>query len=358
MDRSKNVYVLVIAGGRGTRFWPRSRRAMPKQCISLDGQDTLLQRTIRRVVPVIDPERVLVVTAAEMADAVVEQLPELPPGNVLVEPEGRNTAPCVGWGSVEIARRARSPDAVMVVLPADHLIEDEEEFRDLLLGCAQAAQATNSLVTIGIEPTRPETGFGYLEVGGELGRWGDRSFLRVDRFVEKPDLATARTYLASGVHLWNAGMFVFKVAAIRDAFRAHLPDSWAVLENLRHSPERLDELFPQLERTSLDYGIMERAGNVLTVRGDFGWSDVGSWNALSEHLPDSPLGHALVDAAVGIDAGGCVVHAPGKAVALVGVHGLAVVDSPDALLICPLDQVQRLREVIASLEEQGLDHYL
>jgi len=357
-DRSDNVFVLVMAGGRGTRFWPRSRRQLPKQCISIDGGPTLIQRTIQRVLPAVPAERILVVTAAEMAPAIRAQLTELPPENVLVEPEGRNTAPCIGWGSVEISKRARSPDAVMVVLPADHVIEDEEEFRDLMLDCTQAARSTNALVTIGIEPTHPDTGFGYLEVGGELGSWGDRSFLRVDRFVEKPDRARAQGYVDGGRHLWNAGMFVFSVAAIRDAFRQHLPDTWAVLENLRHSPERLAELYGQLERTSLDYGIMERSQNVLTVRGAFGWSDVGSWKAVADFLPESALGRALCEAEVAVDAGDCVVHAPGKVVALVGVSELAVVDSGDALLICPLDQVQRLREVIASLESQGLVDYL
>ncbi len=357
-DRSDNVYVLVIAGGRGTRFWPRSRRKNPKQCISLDGGPTLIQRTIARVLPAVPAERILVVTAPEMAPTLRDQLPELPPENILVEPEGRNTAPCIGWGTVEISRRARSPDAIMVVLPADHLIDDEVEFRDLMLDCAQAARATNSLVTIGIDPTRPDTGFGYLEIAGELGNWGDRSFLHVERFVEKPDRETAIGYVEGGRHLWNAGMFVFSVAAIRDAFRMYLPDSWAVLENLRHSPDRLQELYGQLERTSLDYGIMERSSNVLTVRGSFGWSDVGSWGAVAQFLPESTLGRALVKAEVAVDAGDCVVHAPGKAVALVGVSDLVVVDSGDALLICPLDQVERLREVITSLEEQGLDDYL
>jgi mannose-1-phosphate guanylyltransferase len=331
---------------------------MPKQCISIDGGPTLIQRTIRRILPAIPAERILVVTAAEMAEAIRAQLTELPPENVLVEPEGRNTAPCIGWGSVEISKRARSPDAVMVVLPADHIIDDEDEFRDLMLDCTQAARATNALVTIGIEPTRPDTGFGYLQVGGEIGHWGDRSFLRVDRFVEKPDLDTAQGYVEGGRHLWNAGMFVFSVSAIRDAFRKYLPDTWAVLENLRHSPDRLEELYGLLEHTSLDYGIMERSTNVLTVRGSFGWSDVGSWKAVADFLPASKLGRALVGASVAIDSGDCVVHAPGKVVALVGVHNLAVVDSGDALLICALDQVQRLREVIASLEEQGLHDYL
>lgn len=350
------LWALIIAGGRGTRFWPRSRRALPKQCMSLDGERTLIQNTVERIRPLIPPERIVVVTSAEMAPAIRKQLPELAVDNVLVEPVGRNTAPAIAWGCMEIAHQGSSP--VVAVLPADHLIEDEDELLAVLDSCSAAAKATNALVTIGLNPSRPETGFGYLRCGGELGRFGNHAFRRVERFVEKPDRATAEKYVADGGYLWNAGMFVFTADALRDAFRQFLPKSWALLEELRHSPDKLAQLYPQLESTSIDYGIMERSPHVLTVPATLGWSDVGSWAAVEPHLPEVPGGRGLVQQSVGVDARGNVVHAPGKVVALLGVQDLVVVDTGDALLICRKDRAQDVRQVVDALEASDLDALL
>lgn len=352
------LYVLIIAGGRGARFWPLSRRRRPKQCLTIDGGPTLIQRTVGRLLPIVPIEHILVVTSAEMADALREQLPALPPENLLVEPMARNTAPAIAWGAVEIGRRARGSNPVMAVLPSDHLIEREDELRDLLLDCAEAARATNALVTVGLEPHRPETGFGYLEVGGELGRWGDRAFLRVERFVEKPDIETATRFVTGGKHLWNAGMFVFTVEAVRDALREQLPHTWVLLEQLRHTPSLAPTLYQQLDAISFDHGVMEKARHVLTVRAELGWSDIGSWTALADHLPEHALGRANVRAGVAVNASNNVVFAPGKVVALVGVEDLVVVDTPDALLICRREDAQRLREVVERLEREGPDDVL
>lgn len=352
------LYVLIIAGGRGTRFWPRSRRKLPKQCISLDGHATLIQRTLKRVLPLVPAEQVLVVTSADMALALFEQLPELPDGNILVEPVGMNTAPAVGWGAMEVAKRSEGSNPVMCVLPSDHVIQDEEVLLATLRAAAKAARATNALVTIGLEPLHPETAYGYLKCGEELGRWDDKPFARVERFVEKPDAETAARYLEDGHYLWNAGMFVFAVDAVRDSFRQHLPNTWAQLERLRHSPHRLEELYPKLDPISIDYGIMERAGHVLTVRADLGWSDVGSWDALREHLPAVEGGVGLARHTVALDATGNIVHAPGKLVALMGVDGLVVVDTGDVLLVCRSEDAQRVRELAGRVAEQGLDDYL
>ncbi len=356
MDSS--LYVLIIAGGRGTRFWPRSRRAQPKQCVALDGGATLIQRTVARVVPLVTAERILVVTSADMASAVREQLVDLPEGNILVEPLGMNTAPAVAWGTMEVSRRAKGMNPVMIVLPSDHLINEEEELRQTLRAASKAARATNALVTIGIEPSRPETAFGYLRCGEELGRWEDRAFARVEHFVEKPDSATARSYLEDGHYLWNAGMFVFTVDAFRDQLRQWLPNTWAQLERLRHSPGELEAIYPRLDRISIDYGIMERASHVLTVRADLGWSDVGSWNALADHLPAIEGGVGTVHASVALDARDNIVHSPDKLVALLGVEGLVIVDTGDALLICRREDAQRVRELTGRIAEQGLDDYL
>jgi len=352
-----DLYVIIMAGGRGTRFWPRSRRSMPKQCLSLDGGRTLIQKTVDRVRPLAPAERVLVITAADMADAIAAQLPELPAENILVEPEGRNTAPCVGWGVVEVRRRAGG-EAVIAVLPADHLIRDEDGLRGDLAAAAAAASATGALVTLGLTPTRPETGFGYLELGASVGDWGGRTLREVARFVEKPDVVTAEAYLAGGNHLWNAGMFVFTVGAAVAAFEAHLPDMWSALSRLEQAPEALPAIYPTLEKISFDFGIMERAPRVITCPSSPGWSDVGSWTAAGEHLPASPLGRALVRAGIAIDAGDCVVHAPEKVVALVGVRDLVIVDAGDALLVCRADQAQRVRDVIDALGASGLDDLL
>jgi len=352
-----HLKVLVMAGGRGTRFWPLSRSVRPKQCIALNGERSLIQQTVDRLSGLVKPECVLIATGRDMEHAVREQLPQLPPENFLVEPRGRNTAPCIAWGAVEIARRWGG-DTVMAVLPADHLVADEDRFRHVLNGAAQGASRTNSLVTIGIQPTRPETGYGYLKVGGELGRWGGEPFLRVRRFVEKPDAETAKTFLESGEYLWNAGMFCWTVDAIRDAYREYLPGTWAAMEALTHQPSAIEQLWERFDATSVDYGVMERSRGVLTVPADLGWSDVGAWSALPEVLPSGDGGTLVSADKIVIDAQGNVVHSPEKLVALLGVEGLVVVDTPDVLFVGRLDRAQDIRAIHEQLEKRGLQRYL
>lgn len=346
----ENLYVLIMAGGRGTRFWPLSRRSRPKQCLTVVGERSLIRQTVDRLDGLVPKERILVITAEEMATAVIDELPDLPGENILVEPMGRNTAPCVGWGATVVGRLAGGSDAVMAVLPADHLIHNEEGFRQQLRECAAAARETNSLVTVGVSPTRPETGFGYLHVGGFRGRWGDSELRSVSRFVEKPNLELAKEYLAGGEHLWNAGMFIFSVEAIRDAFRNYLPESWGLLEQLRIDPGLVGYIYPKLEAISLDYGIMERAAQVLTVEAHFDWSDLGGWVALGDELDECEMGRARVADSLSIDSSENIVFAPGKSVALIGVEGLVVVDTEDALLICRKEDAQRIKEVTSLAE--------
>jgi mannose-1-phosphate guanylyltransferase len=352
-----NLKVLIMAGGRGTRFWPLSRAARPKQCIALQGEQSLIQQTVARLSCLVGPDSVLIATGRDMEHAIREQLPQLPAENFLVEPRGRNTAPCIAWGAVEIARRWGG-DTVMAVLPADHVVSDEARFCRVLAAAAEGASRTNSLVTIGIQPTRPETGYGYLKVGGELGRWGGQPFLRVRRFVEKPDAATAQSFLESGEYLWNAGMFCWTVDAIRDAYREYLPGTWAAMEALTHRPDSIEELWERFDATSVDYGVMERSRGVLTVPADLGWSDVGAWSALHEVLPSGPGGTLVAAEKVVMDAEGNVVHSPEKLVALLGVEGLVVVDTPDVLMVGRLDRAQDLRALNEELERRGLQRYL
>jgi mannose-1-phosphate guanylyltransferase len=352
-----HLKVLVMAGGRGTRFWPLSRGVRPKQCIALGGEQSLIQQTVQRLTGLVKPECVLIATGRDMEQSVREQLPQLPHENFLVEPRGRNTAPCIAWGAVEIARRWGG-DTVMAVLPADHVVSDEHAFRQILAAAAQGASATNSLVTIGIQPTRPETGYGYLKVGGELGRWGGKPFLRVRRFVEKPDANTACSFLESGEYLWNAGMFCWTVDAIRDAYREYLPGTWAAMEALTHKPGTIEELWERFDATSVDYGVMERSRGVLTVPADLGWSDVGAWSALPEVLPSGPGGTIVAAERLVMDASGNVVHSPGKLAALLGVEGLVVVDTPDVLFVGRLDRAQDIKALNEELERRGLQRYL
>jgi mannose-1-phosphate guanylyltransferase len=348
----KQLHVLIMAGGRGTRFWPRSRRAEPKQCVAVSGPRSMLRQTVDRLLPLIPAERILVVTGTEMEAAVRRELTDLPPSSILVEPRGRNTAPCIGWGAVEIGNRAGG-DAVMAVVPADHDVQYPERLREVLLAAAEAASTTNALITLGVTPTRPETGFGYLEIGAVSGVWQKHSFHSVERFTEKPDAETAARYATSGRHLWNAGMFVFTVDSIRDAFRRHLPRSAEALAELQREPNRLPELWGQLDATSIDYGIMERSRHILTAPTDIGWSDVGSWDAAADLMPIVEGGRGLCRASVAIDAQNNVVHAPGKLVAMLGVQDLAVVDTPDVLLVMPRSRSQEVKLLLDRVEARG-----
>ncbi|MFT4976231.1 MAG: mannose-1-phosphate guanylyltransferase [Myxococcota bacterium] len=349
-----DVYAVIMAGGRGARFWPRSRRTLPKQCLSVDGGPTLIQQTVSRLASLVPPQRVLVITGPDMAPAIRAQLPSVPPENILIEPQGRNTAPCVGLGAVEVGRRG-GPDAVFLCLPADHIVAAPDVLLSALQTAVSAARREHALVTLGITPTRPETGFGYLELGERVA--GAAEVYRVARFREKPDAASAQAYLESGRYLWNAGMFVFAVSDILSAFAEHLPRSAAALARIAASPSTLASEWGELEATSIDYGIMERSRRILTVPCDPGWSDVGSWSAAAALMPEQRGHRVLSDVLVDIDAEECVVYAPGKAVALVGVEGLVVIDAEDAILVMSRERSQDVREVVRQLEADGLDRF-
>ena len=347
-----DLYAVILAGGRGTRFWPVSRRSRPKQCVSLSGGPTMLQETVARLAPLIPPERVLVLTGPDMAALVREQLSAVPADNVIVEPSPRNTAPCIALAAVEVERRGGA-QAVLAVLPADHHIGDAGDLREVLAAARQAALATHALVTLGIEPRHPEPGYGYLEVGPERGRWGGRAFRQVSRFTEKPDRSTAQRWLAAGSHLWNAGMFLFTAEAIREAIGEHLPQTASAMAELARDPGALERVWPQMTATSIDYGIMERSSHILTVPCDPDWSDLGAWPALSDILPAVEGGAGVAHKVVSVDSKDCVVFAPGKTVALVGLEDCVVVDTDDAILIMARDRAQSLRDLLSRLDDEA-----
>ncbi len=347
-----SMFAVVLAGGRGTRFWPLSRRACPKQCTALTGEQTMVQATVARLVPLIPPENIIVMTGPDMADLLRAQLAHLPSHNIMVEPSPRNTAPCIALAATEIARRA-SGRAVMVVVPADHHIADPSALRSVLAAAADAATTTNALITVGIRPRYPESGFGYLATGVPMGTWGGYLFQMVDRFTEKPAVETARKWIADGTHLWNAGMFVFTVDALRDAIREHLPCTAMAMIELSRDPGQLERLWTSMEATSIDYGIMEKSRHILTVSADLGWSDIGAWPALSEVLPVVEGGHGVSRQVISVESRDCVVYAPNKTVTLVGLEGCVVVDTPDAILVMSRERAAEMRTLLARLDEEA-----
>lgn len=333
------LYAVILAGGRGTRFWPLSRRALPKQCLSLDGGPTLIQRTVARVLPMVPIDRILVVTGVDMLPAVRDQLPDLPAENLLVEPSPRNTAPAAAWTAWEVARR--DPEATLCVLPSDHAIADEPAFRACLQVAVDAASA-GGIVIIGICPTRPETGFGYIQPMGE------GSVRQVQRFVEKPGSAAAEALIVAGC-LWNAGMFCWRADAIQAAVRNFMPRTAEAMDRLLSGDP---EGWAGTEATSVDYGILERSRDVLVVSGDFGWSDVGSWPALEAVLPAEDWGCGPADVEA-LRSSGNVVYSRERVVALLGVEDLVVVDTPDVLLVAHKREGQKVKEILDRLERRS-----
>ncbi len=350
---SQTVYAVIMAGGSGTRFWPASRAARPKQLLPLAGGDTsLIAQTVARIAPLVPPERVLIVTSELLAEATSAALPGVPRENILAEPMGRNTAPCVGWAAAHVRRR--DPDATLMVLPADHHIGAPEAFLGVLRTALDASQA-GALVTVGIVPTRPETGYGYIERGEPAGE-GVRE---VARFVEKPTLERAEHFLESGKFLWNSGMFFFRADAVLAEFERQLPDLHSALEGYDaaaregREAEVVKATYGSLESVSFDHGIMEKAARILVVPGSFGWSDLGSWTTAYELAEKDAEGNASQADTILVDAQGCYASAPAhKVVAMVGVRDLVVVDTDDALLIIPRERAQDVRAIVDALKSR------
>jgi mannose-1-phosphate guanylyltransferase len=356
------MYAVIMAGGSGTRFWPQSRKNKPKQLLSICGRKTMIRATVERILPEISFDRIMVVTGEAHAAELKNQVPELAGEMIVAEPSGRNTAPCVALAAYKLQKI--DPEGVMVVLPADHLILNREEFLRNVITGADAARKGNYLLTFGVVPDRPETGYGYIKLGPQEFSLDSKEVFRVDAFVEKPNPTLAREYVASGEYVWNSGMFVWKIADIVRAVETYLPSLGNAMRTIVHALNTPDEAaavkraYDELDSISVDYGIMEKADNVLCVPMDVGWNDVGSWASLGDVWGQDDLDNASKGAVVGIDTKNCIVSSPHKLAALIGVEDLIVVDTPDALMICRKDKAQDVGKLREMLKLKGYNHLL
>jgi mannose-1-phosphate guanylyltransferase len=355
------LYALIMAGGSGTRLWPASRRSCPKQLLELLSERTMLQEACQRITPLVPNDGIFVVTGEDYTDVVRQQIPQVPAANIIGELEGHGTAPCIGLSALYLRRL--DPEAVMAVLTADHYIEKADALRRALEAAAQVAEEGH-LVTLGIQPNRPATGLGYIERAGKLAQVSGLDVYRVEKFTEKPDLAMAQAFVESGRYYWNSGMFIWKVPTILREFERLMPQFYAQLMEidaaLGTAEERavLERVWPQVENETIDYGIMERAEDVAVIPVDIGWSDVGSWATLLEVLPADAEGNVVVGQYIGLDTRGCLIHSSHRLVTTIGLEDIIVVDTEDALLVCPRDRAQEVRDLVNRLKESDKEEYL
>ncbi len=343
---------LIMAGGHGERFWPRSRQDLPKQFLSLtDDGKTLIQLTVERISPLVDAEDIFISTNRDYEGLVREQLPNIPESNILFEPVGRNTAPCIGMGAQFISKK--HGDAIMLVLPSDHLIKYDKMYLDTLKDACDIAEKGSSLLTIGITPDFPETGYGYIRFTP------DESCLRgykVLNFTEKPKLEAAKEYIASNQYLWNSGMFVWKTSSILERFERLMPDVYEKLSIIKDSigtsqqTDIIEKIFPEFPSISIDYGIMEKSDDIYTVPGSFGWDDVGSWLAMERIRKTNEYGNIIDGDVITINTNDSIIIGKNKMIACVGVKDLVVVDTDDATLICDKSSTNDIKKVIENLK--------
>ena len=354
------ITALIMAGGRGERFWPKSRKNMPKQFLSLtDDGKTMIQLTVERISSVVDMEDIYIATNKDYKELVRSQLPGIPEKNILCEPVGRNTAPCIGLGAVHMAKKY--DDAIMLVLPSDHLIKFNKMFLSVLKDSCDVAEKDRNLVTIGITPAYAETGYGYIKFDSHVME--GRAY-KVDRFVEKPSLEVAKEYLETEEYLWNSGMFVWKLSSILYNLERFMPETFAGLKRIQASigtPEEEDVLrkeFAQFQSQSIDYGIMEKAENIYTVPGTFGWDDVGSWLAVERIRKSNEMGNVVSGNIITVGTHNCIIQGEKKLIAAVGLEDLIIVDTEDATLICAKDSTADIKKVLETLKICNRDEYI
>lgn len=360
----KNRYVLIMAGGVGSRFWPLSRKEKPKQFLDILGKgETLIQQTYRRFCSVCPAENIFVVTSTEHRELVVEQL-KISPDKVLAEPLRRNTAPCIAYGIFRI--RNENPKAVIAVTPADHLIEKEDVFSDIINTAYEFSSENKALLTLGITPDRPETGYGYIQANKKKPVPGNESFLKVKTFTEKPDLEMAKVFLASGDFYWNSGIFIWSIDAIIEAFEKYLPDIYSSFEDSRKAfgtkkeQAAIASTYASCRNISIDYGIMEKADNVYVLCTDVGWSDLGTWSTLYEHSKPDRSGNTVVRGDVFSygNSGNVINISEGKIAVLQGLKDYIIVDENDVLLIVPKDQEQNIKYYLDDVKKRTGEKFL
>ena len=349
-------FAAIMAGGVGTRLWPLSRQAQPKQALELIGSRTMFQHAVDRLLPLFPPDRILVVTGQQHGAVLHPQTPELPHANFVLEPMGRDSGPAVGLAAIQLQRR--DPEAVMAMLTADHYISKTEKFRAALAAAEKAARA-GKIVTLGIKPEYPATGYGYVQRGKSLGQFDGFEVFHANGFTEKPDGDTASAYLKSDSYSWNSGMFIWRVDRVLDEFQRQRPKIYEQLMTIRDAlgtPDEeqvLSEVWPQIEKISIDYAIMEEAADVAVIPVEIGWSDVGSWASLLDIVAGDDKGNVVNGEHLGVDTARTLIRSQGRLVVTIGLEDLIVVDSDEALLVCPKDRSQEVKAIVDRLKSVG-----
>lgn len=352
-------YGVIMAGGGGTRFWPLSRQKTPKQMLNLSGKDLMINETIDRIAHTISKEDIFIVTNEKQVEKMKQCAGEsVQSDHILSEPSARNTAACIGYAAFEIVKKYG--DGIMCIFPSDHFIKDEVEFTRILEEAIQTAEAEDKLVTIGIQPTFPSTGYGYIK----FDQGEETVAKRVIEFKEKPDIERAKAYVESGNYAWNSGMFIWKASTILKNFERYLPKVYECLEriadamNTSKEAETIAKVYPEIPSISIDYGIMERSSDVMVIPGEFGWNDVGSWDMLDSLYDADSKGNVIHGQQINIDTTNCISYSSGKLIATVGVDNLVIVETGDAVLVCHKDRAQDVKKIVETLKDQGKTEYL
>ena len=359
-QRDSFLYAVIMAGGSGTRFWPRSKKNRPKQLLNITGDEILLKKTIELITPIVPASRIKIVTTLLQADSVKSTVSHIPEENIITEPFGRNTAPAIGIAALFIEKDMK--DAVLVVLPADHYIEDTKTFHQTILAGAFQALQGDCIVTIGIPPRGPETGYGYIEAGEVTDT--KNGIYAVTSFHEKPDIHTAGRFIKQGTFFWNSGIFIARTSRMLKEIEEYLPHNYQGLMKIRASlgtdkePDVINSVYKEMEAISIDYGVIEKSSHVLMIKGNFGWNDVGSWPSAAQYWPKDSNKHSFIGDVMSLDSSQCIVYSPKKLVALLGVKDLVIVEDEDALLVCSKERAQDVKKLVEMLKSKGRDEIL
>ncbi len=358
----ENLYTLIMAGGAGTRFWPRSKTAKPKQYLNMFGNDSLLQSTIKRFATFTETDKIYIVSGKSQTEVLEEQTPMLPKENLIYEPVGKNTLPCIGLAAMFAERE--NPDGIMVVSPSDHLIENNELFKETVLAAAKIADEKNGIVTLGIKPTYPATGFGYVQTAEDISGNEKIKQFKVERFVEKPNEVTAKEYLKKGGFYWNSGLFIFKVSVFIDSIKQFAPDLYNDLRKIQADfgtpsyEQTLDTIYRAVKSISVDYGIMEHAKNIYLVEGNFDWNDLGSWESVYLTDKKDKNGNAGSGESIFLDSKNSYIYSESGLIALVGLDDVIVVQDGNTTLVCKRENAENVKKIVERLKDDNKTQYL